>query len=391
MEGSVGLPEITTPSRPSGVCCTIAALVSRIALWRSPATTIACARMPCSQSRRCIARAAAVASSIRSVLSDLVAVAFSVPLTAWATAPGKAASGAVSTAADCKKDRRFTGLPLNLFFFRGAVFQSEYLLRRTLKIALETTILCNVEGLVLLFRQFFSHLVRDPARIHEHIVLIELQEGIELLNPFRHAHRNLPRGLVFGIVQIHADNPFQRLDLPLFQIVLRNGDIRFLNAAARGVFPRFEPHIRLAGLGALRNQLGSGLAGDRPMQLVLNRLEENLRNLRVLVVVDAALLEDVRDLKIKAPFAGANGANPLQQLIKVILAETLALFEAFIVEHEALDEVLAQNLSGPYAELRRLAAVDPISDGDDGVQIVKVHLAGNRPNALSLNYPVFPD
>ena len=32
MAGSVGLPETTTPSRPSGVFCTIAALVSRITL-----------------------------------------------------------------------------------------------------------------------------------------------------------------------------------------------------------------------------------------------------------------------------------------------------------------------------------------------------------------------
>jgi hypothetical protein len=86
-----------------------------------------------------------------------------------------------------------------------------------------------------------------------------------------------------------------------------------------------------------------------------------------LVVVDAVLLVDVGDLEIEAPYAGTDGANPLQEFVKIVLAETLALLEAFIVQNEALDEVLAQNLCSPDAKLRRLATVDPVADPDNGV------------------------
>jgi hypothetical protein len=94
---------------------------------------------------------------MRRALSEFAA--FAGPLTACATAPGKVASGAASTAAECKNERRFTVLPFTIFLSRSAAFQFEYLLRRTLKIALETTILVNIEGLVLFFRQFLRHLV----------------------------------------------------------------------------------------------------------------------------------------------------------------------------------------------------------------------------------------
>src|ERR1017187_10598017 len=84
-----------------------------------------------------------------------------------------------------------TTLLVNNLFFRGDAFLSEYLLRRTLKIALETAVLDDIEGLELLLRQFFRHLVRDPACIRKHIVLIELQEGIQLFNPIRSEERRV--------------------------------------------------------------------------------------------------------------------------------------------------------------------------------------------------------
>jgi len=127
------------------------------------------------------------------------------------------------------------------------------------------------------------------------------------------------------------------------------------------------------------------------VQLVLHRLEEQLRDLGILVVVDAALFVDVRNLEIEASFAGADGANPLQEFIKVVFAETLALFKTFIVEHKSFDEVLAQNLCSPDAKSRCLADVDPVADPDDGIHIVEVYLAGDRPRLLDLNYPIIPD
>jgi hypothetical protein len=52
------------------------------------------------------------------------------------------------------------------------------------------------------------------------------------------------------------------------------------------------------------------------VQFVLHRLEEHLRDFGILVVVDAALFVDVRNLEIKTALAGAAGANPLQQSSK---------------------------------------------------------------------------
>src|SRR5208282_95284 len=59
--GSVVPPSITTPNRPSGTRCTMAALVSRMTFSSSPASRKAWARMPCSQSRRSMASPAAAA------------------------------------------------------------------------------------------------------------------------------------------------------------------------------------------------------------------------------------------------------------------------------------------------------------------------------------------
>ncbi len=67
------------------------------------------------------------------------------------------------------------------------------------------------------------------------------------------------------------------------------------------------------------------------------------------------------------------------------------MFEALIIEDEAFNEVLAKNLGGPDAELGCLPAVNPVANGDDGVEVVEFQFAGDRPRPLRLNYPVFPD
>jgi hypothetical protein len=53
------------------------------------------------------------------------------------------------------------------------------------------------------------------------------------------------------------------------------------------------------GIGALGDDLGSRLARDCPVQLVLHGLEEPLGDLGIAVGVDAALLIDVRDLQVR--------------------------------------------------------------------------------------------
>jgi hypothetical protein len=97
----------------------------------------------------------------------------------------------------------------------------------------------------------------------------------------------------------------------------------------------------MVGPRPLCNQLGCRFACNGPMQLVLHRLEECLRNLGVAVVVDTALLVNIRDLQVEAALAGTNLPNPLQQFIEVILAESLALLQTLIVQHEPLHDELA--------------------------------------------------
>ena len=73
----------------------------------------------------------------------------------------------------------------------------------------------------------------------------------------------------------------------------------------------------------------------------------------------------------------APGAETFEQLIEVVPAEQpLALLQALVVQHEPLDDELPERFRGPDAELRGLVAVDPVADGDDGVEIVVLSLVG---------------
>jgi hypothetical protein len=76
------------------------------------------------------------------------------------------------------------------------------------------------------------------------------------------------------------------------------------------------------------------------VQLVLHGLEERLRRLGLLVVVDAALLVDVGDLEVEPPLAGADLPDPLEQLVEVVLAEAL-------VGNRCTDPSLAAGLADP--------------------------------------------
>ena len=57
-----------------------------------------------------------------------------------------------------------------------------------------------------------------------------------------------------------------------------------------------------------------------------------------------------------------------QQFIEVVARRRP--LEPLIVQGEALDEVLAQALRGPDAELGAAMGLDPVADGDDDVEVV---------------------
>jgi hypothetical protein len=124
------------------------------------------------------------------------------------------------------------------------------------------------------------------------------------------------------------------------------------------------------------------------VQLVLDGGEERARDVGIPVVVDAALLIDVGDLEAEATLAGADLADALQQFVEVVLAETRALLEALVVEHEAFDDEVLQRPHRPDAELSRQPAVDAVADRHDCVEIVEIGEVGLT---VGGSYPGFPE
>ena len=115
------------------------------------------------------------------------------------------------------------------------------------------------------------------------------------------------------------------------------------------------------------DDLGRGLAGDGIVEFILHHGVKCVGDGGVLVVVDAAFGKDVGDLLPDAPFAGTDGAHPLQQFAEIVFAEgRLSLFEAVVVQDEAFGDVLLQHAGGPDAEMGGPAGVDPIPHRDDG-------------------------
>ena len=127
------------------------------------------------------------------------------------------------------------------------------------------------------------------------------------------------------------------------------------------------------------NDLGGGLSDDGPVQLVLDRGVEFLGDRSVGIVVAAGGV-DIADLLIEATFRSADVADALEQFVEVVLPERLlGGLEAFVVEDEALDEILPQGLSSPAAELGASWGPDTVADGEDGFKVVAL-----RPVVLAI-------
>ena len=104
-------------------------------------------------------------------------------------------------------------------------------------------------------------------------------------------------------------------------------------------------------------------------------------------MIDAALLVDVGDLQVEPTFACPDLPDALEQLVEVVLAESLVELQALVVEHEALGHELPECLRGPDPEARGLAAVDAVADRNDRVEIVEHDLARNLATSLASNSP----
>lgn len=136
---------------------------------------------------------------------------------------------------------------------------------------------------------------------------------------------------------------------------------------------------------ALADDFRRGVPVGCVVEPVLHVLVELTRDVAVLVVVGADLLEYGEHLLVEAFLAGADLPHPGEELFEVVLSERVAVLEHVVVECEALDHVFVQHAGRPLAKGRGLRAVDPVSDGYDCVQIVEADGAANRSAAFVSN------
>lgn len=93
----------------------------------------------------------------------------------------------------------------------------------------------------------------------------------------------------------------------------------------------------------------------------------------IFVVVHAAFRKNVRDLLPDAALAGPDGTDTFQQFPEIVLAEgRLSLLEPVVVQNEALEHELLQHAGRPDPKLRGTPGIDPVANGNDGVQIVEL-------------------
>src|SRR3989338_3241243 len=121
------------------------------------------------------------------------------------------------------------------------------------------------------------------------------------------------------------------------------------------------------------NNLRRRLAGDGKVQFILHGGEKLFGDFLIWIIVSTALGVNVSDFLIKPPLTGANIANAGKLLFKVVSAKNLPrIFQSLIIHGKALDDVLFEDLCGPYSEMRGLLGVYPITHGNNGIEVVKL-------------------
>ena len=140
-----------------------------------------------------------------------------------------------------------------------------------------------------------------------------------------------PPRLILGEIEKHDDDAVQLVDLGFAQVVLGHGHIALANDAAS---PRRQAHVGLGRVGPFGDQFRRGLAGGGKVQLVLDRLEEDLR-LRLGGRIVGGQREDFPYAQIHPALAGADVADALQQLVEVIhLPLARRILEPLVVHGE---------------------------------------------------------
>ncbi len=136
-----------------------------------------------------------------------------------------------------------------------------------------------------------------------------------------------------------------------------------------------QPHVFLAVIGAVHDDLRRRLAVDGVVQLVLHGGEEALGGGGGRVVVERGGV-DVGDLLVELALGKADLPDLFQlALEELVVEDAAAVFEALHIHGPALDGVLLDDLVGPLAELHGALVLDLEADGDDGLQVVVLDLS----------------
>ena len=215
----------------------------------------------------------------------------------------------------------------------------------------------------------------------EHLgAFVQGQEAVEFGDPVAHVHGDAAHGLAFGKDEVLLNEVVQRGKFLLVEIILGDGDILLADFRAA---PVGQAHVGLRGIGAVVNDLRRRVAGDGPVHFVLHGLEEFDADRLGRIVIAAGGI-DVGDLLVEAPLGGADVLNPPEQLLEIIEG-LVGIFQAFVVENEALDDEFAELLRGPDAKAGGDGAFDAVADRDDGVEVIEVNLTLNRAPPLLAN------
>lgn len=107
------------------------------------------------------------------------------------------------------------------------------------------------------------------------------------------------------------------------------------------------------------------------VHLILHLLEEQSGSGRITIVIYARSV-NIRQLLIETPLAETYLTDFSQQMLEIVLAYKRTVLHALLVNHISPDGKLTQNKSTPLPELRSAGTVYPISDADNGIEIVEI-------------------
>ncbi len=140
--------------------------------------------------------------------------------------------------------------------------------------------------------------------------------------------------------------------------------------AISGQNPIQKAGLAQCGIFQIRFLPCCGVSVGCKVKFVLHFGEKCPGGLRILVVIDASGV-NIGDFLVKLAFAEANFPNFCQQRFKIVFVEEAAIFQPLFVQHESFDGKFPEYLGCPLAELGGAFGVDPVADGDDGIQIVE--------------------